>query len=225
MNKEYMYIDGNAIISDTEGNQRQSEYYDNLDQVLVHENIIEEIEKRIHDLTAKKKNLKIKKYIPYMLPLLAGLAIAAPTIYGQVFDVNPYLNHIETIFGSMNEGLVGNLMAVTFAIPLGLLIEMNDFEIHKKRIRTKEAITSELDFLQSELAKEKEIVAKLQAEKTNSNEPQDFEIKEIDDFKKIDSLRKDADYHYNLGYYSEELEAPKQELNQKGPVLVKRKNK
>ena len=47
MNKDYIYINENAIVTDDNGNQRVTEYYDNLDKVLVQENIIEEIEKRI----------------------------------------------------------------------------------------------------------------------------------------------------------------------------------
>ena len=38
MNKEYTYIDGKAIIKDENGNQTPTEYYDNLDEVLVQEN-------------------------------------------------------------------------------------------------------------------------------------------------------------------------------------------
>lgn len=40
MNKNYIYMDGKAIINDEMGNQTSIEYYDNLDQVLVKENII-----------------------------------------------------------------------------------------------------------------------------------------------------------------------------------------
>ena len=40
MNKGYTYIDGKVIISDENGNHTQSEYYDNLDKVLVQENVI-----------------------------------------------------------------------------------------------------------------------------------------------------------------------------------------
>ena len=35
MNKGYTYIDGMVIISDGNANHTQSEYYDNLDKVLV----------------------------------------------------------------------------------------------------------------------------------------------------------------------------------------------
>ena len=44
MNKGYTYIDGMVIISDGNGNHTQSEYYDNLEKVLVQKNVIEAME-------------------------------------------------------------------------------------------------------------------------------------------------------------------------------------
>ena len=56
MNKNYIYMHGKAIINDEMGNQTSIEYYDNLDQVLVKENIIETMEKRIKELENESKN-------------------------------------------------------------------------------------------------------------------------------------------------------------------------
>ena len=55
MNKEYTYINGKVIISDENGNKTQSEYYDNLDEVLVKENIIETMEDKIEELKKSSK--------------------------------------------------------------------------------------------------------------------------------------------------------------------------
>ena len=63
MNVSYTYIDDKAIIFDENGNQVQVEYYDNLDEVLVQENIVETIENRINKLS----NIQIlpkKRFIP-----------------------------------------------------------------------------------------------------------------------------------------------------------------
>lgn len=63
MNKEYTYIDGKVIVRDSKGNQKQSEYYDNLEDVLIQENIIEKMESKINEIDdeickIKKINLK-----------------------------------------------------------------------------------------------------------------------------------------------------------------------
>ena len=50
MNKEYTYIDGKVIVEDTEGNKKQVEYSDKLDEILVQENLIENMEDRILEL-------------------------------------------------------------------------------------------------------------------------------------------------------------------------------
>lgn len=61
MNVSYTYIDGKAIIFDENGNQVPVEYYDNLDDILIQENIVETIENRINELSniqiLPKKNL------------------------------------------------------------------------------------------------------------------------------------------------------------------------
>ena len=70
MNKEYTYIDGKVIVEDTEGNKKQVEYSDKLDEILVQENLIENMEDRILELEEAsqyyKKNNE-KHYIPIML--------------------------------------------------------------------------------------------------------------------------------------------------------------
>lgn len=45
-----IFINDKAIVIDENGNCTQTEYYDNLHNVLVEENLIETIEKEIEDL-------------------------------------------------------------------------------------------------------------------------------------------------------------------------------
>lgn len=47
MNKEYIYKDGKALIIDENDNQKTVDYYDNLDEVLVQEDLIEALEEEI----------------------------------------------------------------------------------------------------------------------------------------------------------------------------------
>lgn len=49
MNSSYTYINGKAIIFDENGNQVPINYYNNLDDVLVQENVVETIENKIKE--------------------------------------------------------------------------------------------------------------------------------------------------------------------------------
>ena len=49
MNKEYIYIDGKIIINNENNQKTQSEYYGNLDKVLIRENLIEVMEKKFRN--------------------------------------------------------------------------------------------------------------------------------------------------------------------------------
>ena len=60
MNKEYTYIDGKVIISDENDKKTQSEYYDNLDKVLIQENLIETREGKIQELESVSEYYKKK---------------------------------------------------------------------------------------------------------------------------------------------------------------------
>ena len=68
MNKEYTYIDGKVIISDENDNKTQSDYYDNLDEVLAQENLIETMEEKIQVLEKKiQLYKKITKNVIFLL--------------------------------------------------------------------------------------------------------------------------------------------------------------
>lgn len=58
MNKEYVYIDIKVIISDENDKKTQSEYYDNLDKVLIQENLIETMEGKIQELESVSEYYK-----------------------------------------------------------------------------------------------------------------------------------------------------------------------
>lgn len=58
MNKSYIYLDGKVIIEDENNNKTLTEYYDNLDEVLIQENLIETMEKRIKELEQEMETYK-----------------------------------------------------------------------------------------------------------------------------------------------------------------------
>ncbi len=92
MNKGYIIIDGKAITCDENGVREPIEYYDNLDQVLVEENVIEELEKKITNLEKELEQYPEvrKKYIPlYTYAIIAGIAFI-PIVSKYLYAANGY---------------------------------------------------------------------------------------------------------------------------------------
>ena len=58
MNKEYVYKDGKVLVIDENGNQKILDYYDNLDDVLIQENLIETMQNKEQKLERKISHLK-----------------------------------------------------------------------------------------------------------------------------------------------------------------------
>ncbi len=248
MNKGYIYIDGKVVISDENGNHTQSEYYDNLDRVLVKENIIEEMEGRIQELTIESEKYPEtkKRYIPYCLyVMLGGILAIPPLVLWAITGTNPYLSNIGSIFGSVNPVLFLTLVTGVVGLPIGSLYTLIDYSNFKERVNRGKGINSELEFLKLQIEKEKEDLASLQKEKTRDNENKKFRTVKVDDKKQLEALRSYLELYYDLGsnrekyyrYYQQGkldkklqknynetgIELAKEYLEEKGPMLVQKK--
>ena len=206
MNKNYIYMDGKAIINDEMGNQTSIEYYDNLDQVLVKENIIETMEKRIKELENESKNYSKKKrrfFIPYTL--LCGiilLLIAPPITIGLVTGTNPYLYYVDTILGSTNYVLLTTLVMAISISPAIAFTTIWEYAHHKEDLRKENGINSELEFLKRQIEEERKSLASLQQEKTKNEEKKDYQIIEVNDLQQLRMLKNYLMFYYDLGYNS-----------------------
>ena len=249
MNKGYTYIDGKVIISDENGNHTQSEYYDNLDKVLVQENVIEEMENRIQKLTKEieKYPEAKKRYIPIYLYTALGAALVIPSLLlWAATGTNPYLSNIDTIFGSVNQVLFFTLASEIGLLPFGSLFTLADYSNFSERAKRGKGLNSELEFLKLQIEKEKETLVSLQEEKTRDKENTKFRSTQVNDKQQLKALRSYLELYYVLGYdekklsrlyqqgrldeklkkyYDEaEIELAKNYLEEKGPVLVKKRN-
>ena len=68
MNQGYTYKEGKAIVKTDKGIKEPIEYYDNLDEVLLQENLIETMENNILSLEKESENYKKnnrKHYFPF----------------------------------------------------------------------------------------------------------------------------------------------------------------
>ena len=248
MNKGYTYIDGKVIISDENGNHTQTEYYDNLDKVLVQQNVIEEMENEIQELTRESKKYPEakKRYKPLFLYAALGTVLIFPNLFWAFTGVNPYLSSMDTVFGTVNQALFYTLTGALFcSLPLGSLFTLADYSYFKERAKRGKGLNSELEFLQLQIEKEKETLVGLQEEKTRDRENTEFRSIQINDKQQLEALRNYLELYYVLGYdekklnklyqqgrldeklqkyYGEsEIELAKKHFEEKGPVLVKKK--
>ena len=244
MNEWYTYIDGKVIISDEKGNHTQSEYYDNLDKVLVQQNIIEEMENKIKELTQEREKYKIKHF-PYLSLTIGTVVVATPLLLWSLTGTNPYLLDFETVYGSFN--LVSFLTAINgaWALPIGSSLSLYDYSNYKNKIKKVNGINSELEFLKLQVEREKETLISLQSNKTRNNEKIECKSVQVDDLQQLKMLKKHLELYYDLGYnedryrryyqhqnldkklerlYSEsEIVLAKEYFKEKENVLVKKK--
>jgi len=249
MNKEYTYIDGKAIIKDENGNQTPIEYYDNLDEVLVQENVIETMEDRIAYLEKESKEYKKynrKHYIPVIFPLSTLMTtVGVPAMFYWLGNTGIYISTINTIFGPMNEALLYSGLFSTLFLPLVGLMEFNMYRQHKDSLKKEKGTNSELEFLKKQIIEEREHLVELKKEKTGTEVKKEFRVVQVDDLERLKAVKSWLSLYYDLGYdgekyygyyekgkldsklgkyYNEKgIEVAKEYLEEKGPTLVKRR--
>ena len=247
MNKGYVEIGDIVIISDEDGNHTQSEYYDNLDQVLVQENVIEEMEERIQELRKESKNYPLvkKKYTPYLIYSAVAAVLVTPIIIGILTGTNPYLESVDTVYGTVNEALFHSLAFGAIVLPFTSLLTIPDYFNYKERVKKGKGINSELEFLKKQVEKEKEILTSLKKHKTKDNLSTEILSKKVDDLQELKALREKLVLFYDLGsnekkyyrYYQQgkldeklheqcgtlDVDMVKEHLQEKGPTLVKKR--
>ena len=241
MNKEYTYLNGKVIISDENGVHTEIDYCDNIDEILVKENLIEEIENKIKDLSneCKKYNIK-KKFIPHAtyVAFLAS-AIISPLLFFILTGSNLFFANSKII-------LFFYIKTLSSFLPLGIIIDSEIYYNHKDNLNEFNGINSELNYLKSQLKKEKENLIKLQNEKnTKRILDKQYCFKTVDDLKQLKRIKFYLNLYYNLGYnenkyyryfqqgkldkklqksyIKEEIDIAKEYFEEKEKVLVKKK--
>lgn len=249
MNKEYTYIDGKVIISDENDNKTQSDYYDNLDEVLVQENLIETMEEKIQELEKESQSYKKsnkKHYIPVIFPMVALMStIGAPIMFNLLTGTNSFTTYVDTIFGTISQALATSIpMSICF-LPLGAGFELSMYRDYKNSLKREKGINSELDYLKQQIEKEKEYLESLKQERTRDKEKTDFRTVKVDDLQQLKALRSYLDFYFDLGYNGEKyyqyfqegqldtklqkyytdtgIQLAKEYIEEKGPSLVLRK--
>lgn len=249
LNNEYVYKDGKALIIDENDNQKTVDYYDNLDEVLIQEDLIEKMEEEIKKL--EKENSNYKKgskfsrkfwvWYPFLLFTFAPL-IMFPLL-SKFFVVKGMID--TSLFGTISRGtLLGLIGTPLFAIP-GSLLTLATYLNEKKLEKEQKGKEMQLEYLKINLVKQKETLEELKADKTNSKEKEDFYISKVDNIETLKKLRNFLSFYYNLGYNEEKyfryyqkgkldsylgkfvndvgIQFANQHFEEKEPTLVKRR--
>lgn len=193
MHKEFIYVGRNIIVEDEKGNKTIRENSDNLEEILKQENVIELIENTINELKEEinyyeKKSLK--KFIPYML-------ISLP-----IFDIVLYFtigNMYLSNFGTINSFIKCSL-ATTLALSPLVCAEIISYVHYKSAKKIIKGCKNQLDFLEKQLEKEKEILIELKNKEKRIKQEKEFKTPKIEPSKKIEKLEDNYSMYYDLGF-------------------------
>ena len=240
MNKEYVYNNGKALIVDDKKKQKLVDYYDNLDDVLVKENLIEEIESEI--LKVKKEIKSIKKrsipavWLGVFVFSLIPLLISTILLKGS--------GEVMTRFGfMMNESVLVGCIGSSFAFGISSLFGINETIFIIRSRKDKYARELQLNVLEQRLEEEKNMLEELKLDKSNTEKENDFYLTFVNDKKALSDLKKYLQTFYELGlsedkYYkryqknklgkcfnSDEIEIVSNYFEDNKDILIKKRTK
>lgn len=206
LNNNYTYVDGKVIITDDKGNKTYSEYYDDLDKVLVKENLVEAIEGKILELEEKGKlysNVSKKSYFPMVIFVVLGSLVICP-IFVSWISGNDLISSVRAFVGDFNSYVDMILSYSMILVPGVLGGELIRYRGYRKKIKEAKGINSELEFLREQLGKEKEKISNLKKVLVKENK----EIKgtrtvKIDDSRELSRLEDYTRFYYDMGYNDE----------------------
>lgn len=235
MNKEYIYEDGEALIIDENNNQTKTEYYDNLDEALAQENLIEIMENEIQRLEAKlaksKKSFLLSKILSWDILVMS---VAVPLIGGPIGGLLLDIPHGFAL---------GLFSAAGLSIP-GTLMSLIQYRGVRDEEKAQNASKVKLECLQKNLIEQKEHLKTLKSDKTNSKDTEDFYVSVVQDKEKIEEFWDLSSFYYALGYdekkyfrsfqkgelgkalkksaTEEEIQEANEYFKEKEPILVKK---
>lgn len=209
MNKEYIYKDGKVLIIDDNNNEKEIDYYNNLDEVLVKENLIEKIEQEIISLEQELYGFgeipKKTRFFHIWMPLLIftiGPIIMFPALY--------YLCGFEgvvvpEVFSFMNPGIYMGIVSMPVFSMIGGILSGMCYYKEKDFDKIQKGKELELKRLKELLTIEKQDLEELLADKYKENQENNkkedsFYVSRIDNTEMIRQLNFFKSLYYQLGY-------------------------
>lgn len=207
MNREYFYSNGTVLVVDENNEEKIVEYYDNLDDVLVKENVIETIENEISKLEReipkypkKSKIEKVKDFITttslfILLPLIAVFGIS------RILNINTVIT--TSLFGTMKLSTFISMWGISASAILGGIVSLILYTEQKEEERVRNGKETQLKYLKQALNKQKEALKSLSENKTNTQQQKEFYISKVNAKEDLKKLKKELELYYNLGYNEE----------------------
>lgn len=242
-----MYVDfaskdKDAQIIDENNRISTKENTDNLEEILKKENLIEKMEleiKKLEEANDYKNSENVSSLYPLVLFVFTPIILSAIT-----------LHYIEGWQSFLRMAALSNNILEYF-IPLGLTMllvapipgigyTVSNFLINIKKRKNQKAREIKLNYLKKEIKKQKEILEKLEQDKTLSQENKIFRIVKINDLDQMKSLKSSLELCQQIAfnekklyksytdnkldkyYNGEELDLATEYFEEKGPVLSKR---
>ena len=203
MNKEYIYDNGRVTIIDDKGKKRDDEYYDNLDEVLIKENVIERMEKQIDELKIKKQQYEKGKTnkLFCLLPLLGGIVLS---LIGPLLSV-AMLSGQSVISLASDAVYIDFILSITgvvlpFGLFLGAVISTLEYLQYRQGMKKVKGIDSQIDYLQEQSKNEREQLNLLQDNKSKEKDDAKTGIVKVIDFEELRQLKRMLEQYYELGY-------------------------
>jgi len=200
MNKEYILKNGEALIIDDDVLINQINHYDNLDEVLKKENLIEYMEEKISDLNYEKEKVQYtlkthkheRKWLFYMFLL-------GPMMFFTIFNCFD-LKTFGTIFNALKNGIMaGVFFAPSMALVATLLNLYQKFS-DKNLINDYNGKQAEIKFLNKEIEKTRKEINELKKDLTSTDNTSELKRIKIDFAKELKDLKEKILSYYHIGY-------------------------
>lgn len=202
MNSTYSCL-GNSkvLVTNENGKQRIVENYDNINEILIEENVIESIQNKVNELEKKNKKyekINKKRYVPIMVIVSIFVTKVIFPMFFYAIDLNSFTFYNDIIqFDEMCFFINFSTIFLATGIDIGAFIQ------HKKNQKKEKGIKSELEYLNKCLKKEQKKIQKMFDKGKclkNSRRFCNFTVRSDD---KIDDLNRYLDFYYNIGYNSD----------------------
>lgn len=177
MNTNYIYYNGKATILEDNGNEKEINYYDKLEDVLERENLIEVLENKSvclkNNISQINKDYRKsrKEYIDTVLWILFPLIIyGLSLVFTHFFGTN----YINTSLGTFNFGVFESILTSFLTTPVGVILATANYK-YRKTLQSKIS-KKEIDIkkIEKQITLQKKEIEELKKEKTNSVEDNYF---------------------------------------------------
>lgn len=189
MNKEYVGINGNAIVSDENGNLVHLKLTENIEEVLMQENIIEQLEKKILETKERLQentSFEIRSANLLVVFMIIGFNLCAILFFitKPLFLLQKLTEYILLI-GSFGSDVLGYRM------------------LKQQRNRMK-SLRKDISLLEKSLVLEKEKLQNLKL--VNNKKLENIPVTIVDEKAKLQALKNDLELYFGYGVDNKRLE-------------------